>query len=135
MDEAKCKSLKEELGAQSQPPVVPIQQFFDGNDDTASIGCNLPEHPGMETFRDILTGLLKRPDVDAVYAQIAEIDPGEGYWPFTDTIFVVGGIAVEALHEALAPLEPDDVWVGDDSNIPLAIRLEHKGRAMVAWWD
>ena len=54
---------------------------FDGNDDAGSIGCNLTEHPGMNVFRDVLTGLLRRSDVQAVYAQIAELDAGEDCWP------------------------------------------------------
>jgi hypothetical protein len=39
----------------SQPPdeaLVTIDQFFDGNDDLGSIGCNLAPHPGLHVFRD-----------------------------------------------------------------------------------
>ena len=39
------------------------------------LGCNLLRHPGIDVFRDVLVGLLDRPDVEAVYAQISEIDP------------------------------------------------------------
>ena len=75
MDDTKCRALKAELAAQPMPPIVSIERFFDGNDDLGSIGCNLIEHPGIDTFRDVLTGLLRRPDVQAVYAQVAELDP------------------------------------------------------------
>ena len=76
MDMRRSQALKKQLAAQPQPWLVPIAQFFDGNDDLASIGCNLDDHPGVEAFRAVLTGLLGRPDVEAVYAQIAELDPG-----------------------------------------------------------
>jgi hypothetical protein len=46
MDDAKCESLKAELASQPEPQIVPIDRFFDGNDDLGSIGCNLIDHPG-----------------------------------------------------------------------------------------
>lgn len=80
MDEAKCRALKAELSTQAEHEiVVSIERFFDGNDDADSIGCNLLDHPGIDIFRDALVGLLRRRDVQAVYARISELDPGEGY--------------------------------------------------------
>jgi hypothetical protein len=75
MDNAKCNALKEELAAQPEPRIVPIERFFDGNDDLGSIGCNLMNHPGLDVFRDVFAGLLRRPDVQSIHAQIAEVDP------------------------------------------------------------
>jgi hypothetical protein len=88
MDDAKCQALKEQLAAQPEPQIVSVTKFFDGNDDLGSIGCNLDPHPGIDAFRGVLTGLLSRPDVKAVYAQISELDPGDESWPFTDTVLV-----------------------------------------------
>ena len=132
MDERKCNALKAELAEQEEPQIIPIERFFDGNDDAASIGCNLSEHPGMDVFRDVLTGLLRRPDVRAAYAQIAELDPGDDSWPFTDTIVVVGSIAAEKLREAVSALEPTDV--GSDSDFQ-DLAKKHGGKALVIWWD
>ena len=56
----------------------------------------------MDVFREALTGLLRRPDVQGVYAQIAEVDPGAGSWPFTDTVLVVGAIPVAELRVSSA---------------------------------
>lgn len=78
MDDVKCRTLKAELATQPEPQLVSIKRFFDGNDDLGSIGCNLHPHLGIAQFRQVLTDLLARPDVLAVYAQIAELDPGEG---------------------------------------------------------
>ena len=55
MDDLKCRALKSELAAQPEPRTVPIERFFDGNDDLGSIGCNLMAHPGMDVFREALT--------------------------------------------------------------------------------
>ena len=104
MDDTKCQALKNELATQQEPQSVVAERFFDGNDDLGSIGCNLHEHPGVEVFRDVFAGLLRRPDVQAIYAQISELDPGDGCWPFTDTIIVAGTIPADELREAVERL-------------------------------
>ena len=134
-DRIKCQRLKDELATQPEPQIVSIERFFDGNDDLASIGCNLPDHPGIDLFRDILTGLPGRPDVEAVYAQITELDAGEDFWPFTDTIIVVGQISVEELRNLLSRLEPDEVGRENASDIPAPIRQKHNVPVLRAWWD
>jgi hypothetical protein len=132
MDADKKRELIASFAGQSLQ-LVPIQQFFDGNDDLGSIGCNLVDHPGIETFEKILVGLLRRSDVEAVYAQIYELDPGDGCWPFADTILVVGDIAVEDLGKLLEPLEPDEVEPMAD--VPEVIKRRHRAPVLYAWWD
>ncbi len=77
MDVTKLRALKSELAKQPEPRITSIERFFDGNDDAECIGWNLPENPGLETFRKLLTGLLKRPDVQAVYIQVNDLSMGE----------------------------------------------------------
>jgi hypothetical protein len=101
MDVTKCKALKHELASQEEPQLVSIDRFFDGNVDEGSIGCNLMKHPGVDTLRRTFEGLKHRAGVEAIYAQIAELDPGEDSWPFTDTVLVVGSITPEELQKAL----------------------------------
>jgi len=115
--------------------IVSIEEFFDGNDDLGSIGCNLTEDPGMDAFRDTFARIARRPDVATVYAQIAELDPGEDCWPFADTIFVVGSLSEDELAEALAPLEPDEIWKMADSDIPSDARKGPDTHVLAAWWD
>ncbi len=136
MDTAKCNALKHELGAQPEPQLLAIDRFFDGNVDLGSIGCNLAEHPGMDAFREVLAGLMSRADVNAVYAQISELDPGEESWPFTDTVLVVASIPRDELARILAPLMPDEV-VGSSDAWFLSKSLSDAERAstLVAWWD
>lgn len=109
MDNLKCEALGTELVAQPESQIVAVGRFFDGNDDLSSIGCNLDEHPGVEAFRDIFSGLLRRQDVQVVYAQIAELDPGDGCGPFTDTVLVAGTISVDDLRETVSSLH--DNWL------------------------
>jgi hypothetical protein len=135
MDDNKCKALKADLAAEPSPQIVSIERFFDGNDDLGSIGCNLMEHPGIDAFRERLTGLLQRPDVEAVYARIYELDPGDGCWPFTDTIFIVGTISREELLNILRPLEPSEIGPGGQYGDTDKIEHKHKVPIWAAWWD
>lgn len=135
MDTSKRNRLIEQLAPKPEPQIVSIEEFFDGNDDLGSIGCNLMEHPGMDVFRDTFARIARRPDVTAVYAQIAELDPGEDCWPFADTIFVVGSLSEDELAEALAPLEPDEIWKTEESDIPSDVQKGRDAHVLAAWWD
>jgi hypothetical protein len=133
MDDSKCSAFKAALAAQPEPRIASIERFFDGNDDVGSIGWNLPGHPGMEAFRDLLTGLLRRPDVQAVYAQIDELDLGEDCWPSTNIIFVVGAISPDELRNILSPLQPDEVCAVEFA-VPEMIKLKHPAPVVAAKW-
>ena len=111
------------------PPFVAIDRFFDGNDDLGSIGCNLMEHPGIPVFREALTRLATRPDVTGVYAQISEIDPGDGCWAFSDTILVTGSVEIAAVEREVEALQPDEVGPSDRTDLPGG------ARALYIWWD
>jgi hypothetical protein len=103
MDDSKRDKLKARLSTQPEPWIVPIDVFFDGNDDLGSIGCNLTHHPGVDVFRSILLDILGRADVMVVYAQVTEVDPGEECWPIADWVLVVGTISRDDVANALAP--------------------------------
>jgi hypothetical protein len=135
LDSAKCRALKAELSSQPASQIIPIEKFFDGNDDPASIGCNLSSHPGIERFREILEGLVNRSDIAAVYARISEVDPGPGCWPFTDTILIVGTISPEELRDVLIELEPDEIGAAEDFGVSPFIGEEHGLPVLAAWWD
>lgn len=136
MDMAKRDRIVARLLEEPEPQLVPIAEYFDGNDDPGSIGCNLAKHPGIAAFRDILVGLTKRPDVAAVYALISEVDPGPDCWPFTDIILVIGAIAAATLAQLLKPLQPDEVGMASDfANVPQEIVTQHPGPMLAAWWD
>lgn len=135
MDAQKRADLKAKLSAQQEPWLVSVEVFFDGNDDEASIGCNLNPHPGIDVFRAILLGILRRPDVVAAYALISELDPGVESWPFADWVFVAGAIARDDLADALAPLQPDSVGPPEYPGVPEAIARQHDAPVLAAWWD
>ena len=117
------------------PQLIPIEEFLDGNDDLGSIGCNLDPHPGLNEFRSVLHAVLRRPDVTTLYARIAELDPGPGSWPFTDTVFVIGRISEEDLKAAVASLQPDEVSALPESEIPDELPRAPDDKVFAIWWD
>lgn len=136
MDPAKCRALKDELDAADEPALVPVERFFDGNDDAASIGCNLTKHPGVDRFREVLTGLARRPDVRSLHLVISDPDPGEEYWPFTDLALVAGDISDLELRRALAPLKPDEVGPAADGDfVPAKVLAGLGPRVLAIRWD
>jgi hypothetical protein len=135
LDDAKCRALKAELTAQAEPQVVAIDRFFDGNDDLGSIGCNLVPHPGIPRFRTVLTGLLARSDVEAVYAQVSELDPGDGCWPFAETVLVVGSVPADELRTTVGELQPDKVGAAEVFEVPPVVADRHRSPVLIIWWD
>jgi hypothetical protein len=137
MDTEKYTRLMKKLAAEPEPQLVPIQEFFDGNDDTASIGCNLLEHPGIEAFRITFEKLAQRNDVEAIYAQINELVPDEDSWPFCDTVLVIGTLPLNALRAALAGLQPDEVGTSEELIVPETLVAKNPKNlpVLVVWWD
>jgi hypothetical protein len=133
MDNTKCRALKSDLAKQPEPRIVSAEGFFDGNDDLGSIAWNLAKHPGMDAFRNLVAGLLQRSGVQAVYAQIAELDLGEDVWPSTDRFFIVGTISPDELRNILSPLEPNEV-VAVEFLVPAIIKQKHQAPIVAAWW-
>ena len=135
MDDLKKADLLALLAGEPEPQAVPIDAFFDGNDDLGSIGCNLMDHPGIPRFREVLTGLLQRDDVEAVFARISELDPGDGCWPFADTVLGVGAIAADDLREAVSSLQPDEVGIAQDYGAASDFLAKYRSPVHAVWWD
>jgi hypothetical protein len=133
MDHTKCNALKGTFWLQPKPWIVSIAQFFDGNDDASSIGWNMIPYPGIVAFRHSLSELLGRSDVQAVYAQIDDLDLGEDVWPSTDLVFVVGTLSPDELRNILIPLMPDEVCAVEFA-VPEIIKRRHQAPVVAARW-
>jgi hypothetical protein len=124
-------------GQYSTQPVVPLEDFFLGNDDYGSIGCNLPEHPGPQTFFSLLKALRSRPEVQDVLVEITEVaEQDEMMWPFSERIYVLTHAAQEQVEDWVSALQPDEISPGYPFGTPPAAPpLEPGVKVYSIWWD
>jgi len=113
--------------------LVNVAEFFDGNDDPGSIGCNLSDHPGLQHFRTVLGTIAARDDVDGVWMQIYDLE--EGDWPFSENVLIFGEIPESEVQQACESLQPSEVSEMHMDWTPS--RASHlAGRRYVnLWWD
>lgn len=120
-------------------PVVSAAQFFDGNDDDASIAANLVGHPGVARFAAVTRALAERPDVQAVLVGITDLMADDaGSWPYSDTLYVLTRAAPTEVAEWMEEFTPDEVDpdFGSDAEAPPgAPPLAPGMRAVRVWWD
>lgn len=119
------------------PPIVSLEDFFDGNSDEGSIGCNLLEHPGIETFYNILLKIRERENVQDVLIEIMEIEDDEDYWAFSERLYILTSADSEAVESWVNVLKPSDL---DDEGYvfgtpPLAPELKNGYKVYSVWWD
>ena len=119
----------------TQRVLIPISQFFDGNDDQGSIGCNLSKHPGLRAFHKLLGRIQLMEEVAGVYLAITEVDETyDTIWPFTDTALIATRLAPSAFESILGPLAPDSISRSEESfaNPPSMPEGYH---LVSVWWD
>jgi hypothetical protein len=128
--------LLAEIERQGPDPIVSLESFFEGNDDPASIGCNLEDHPGVPRFYAVLRAIRERPDVHGVWVGITEV-MGPDEWPFSDTVYVVTSAPSAEVAEWTAELQPDEPGPEEWTREPPA-RLKPVpagSRVVTVWWD
>ena len=137
VDPAKRESLLQAIKLQREweegRALVTVAEFFDGNDDLGSIGCNLTDHPGMQHFRSVLESVSARDDVDEVWMQIYDLEEGE--WPFSENVLIFGTVPESAVRQVCESLQPSEVSAMHMDWAPS--RAGHlAGRRYVnLWWD
>jgi hypothetical protein len=140
MDQQKRRALIERIKQIGLPdetgiPLVPLEDFFEGNDDLGSIGCNLMDHPGIEFFYEHLKAIRNRANVTNVLVGVYELEESDyTMWPFSETVYVITSENPESVFDWFAPLQPDSV--GPDmtgaKNLPV---IPDGHEICVAWWD
>jgi hypothetical protein len=138
MSAEKRVAIKTKFREKPDPVLIEIDEFFDGNEDEGSIGCNLiPEHPGIPVFQTTLSEIKKKEGVKEVAVLVSELDPCEEAWPYTDTVCVFGDVNTKELAAHVAPLHPNEVYrVGLFSASILKALAKKKSLPLtVLWWD
>ena len=120
------------------PPVVSLEDFFVGNEDYGSIGCNLSEHPGPQFFFERLKEIRLGGSVQDVLVEVSEVEEGdESMWPFSDRIYILSSAAKEEVAGWVAGLMPDEVGEGFAYGDPPASApgLREGVKVYGVWWD
>ena len=103
--------------------VVSVEEFFDGNDDIGSIGCNIyPDPPSLQTFYETFTRLKAIDKIENIFVRIADIEDSD--WFYTDTVFVIGDITISELKEMFKDLRPDEIYSGWMYGLPANLNGE-----------
>jgi hypothetical protein len=126
------------LGHPDEPgtptPLVTLDEFFDGNSEVGSIGCNLDSAPAPARFYELFLEIARRPEVKDVRVQITAFDAPE--WPFSDTVYVMTSATPEEVALWFPDdLKPDETWEGfvDQPFEPYQVPAGCK--PVACWWD
>lgn len=112
-----------------------LEQFFDGNDDLGSIGCNLTKHPGIQFFFNTLRSIRDRQDVHDVVIEIYEVEEeDDSMWPFSERVFVITSAAQHDIDSWFVDLQPSEIETGL-SLPPDGPSAPHGCDVFAAWWD
>jgi hypothetical protein len=132
---AKIKAKTSQIGG-GAGPTVSLRDFFEGNDDFGSIGCNLNSSPGPQRFYEVFKQLAERPDVQGIFVEIRDLMDDGVSWPFSDTVFILGSIPMDELRRQLEELQPDEVGNFPKEGIPKDLPVPQAGMTILgAWWD
>jgi hypothetical protein len=116
-------------------PVVTLEEFFDGNEDPGSIGCNLPEAVGPQEFFTFLVQLRMRQDISTVLVEVTQHDDPDD-WPFSDTIWIVTSLSQGALARLFPERLRPDEWRTYPPDYEIEpIRCPAGTEAFAAWYD
>ena len=115
---------------------VPLDLFFNGNNDQGSIGCNLgDEQPPIQAFFRSLKELQQDPGVQSVFVRICAVDDDIS-WPYADTIYVITSLAKEEIEVRVTGLRPSEVvadWLyGKPDAVP---EPAPDFQVFSIWWD
>jgi hypothetical protein len=117
-------------------PLLTLSEFFDGNDDFGSIGCNLSPPPGPAKFYEMLKSILERSDVADVRVQITMFDDPEA-WPFSDTVWIITSANPQTVagwfDGSIRPDECSSGWT--DGLLFEHVPLPEGMRAVACMWD
>ncbi|MEO0618741.1 MAG: hypothetical protein AAFZ01_05615 [Pseudomonadota bacterium] len=115
---------------------VSLETFFDGNDDGASIWCNLDCEPRPDHVMCVLMEIRARPEVHDVRIIVTQFDGGDDAWPFSDKIvFVTSATEADVLSWLGEAYAPDDHWTGDPLGYCRSIVVPAGHQLVTCFWD
>jgi hypothetical protein len=126
------------LGHPDEPgtprPLLSVGEFFDGNIEVGSIGCNLDGAPTPAEFHSVFRSIAQHPDVRDIRVQITAFDVPE--WPFSDTIYIMTSATPEEVATWFPQhLRPDETWTGFVDQAYEPYQIPDGVQPVACWWD
>jgi hypothetical protein len=123
------------LGFPESEVVVSVEDFFEGNEDYGSIGCNIyPNQPSPADFYKKFKELKQNKSVGDILIRIVDIEDGD--WPFTDAVYIISNLNVEQIKELVKDLTPDEVYEDWMYKKPInAPEIKPDMKVFSIWWD
>ncbi len=117
-------------------PLVTLEEFFVGNDDGASIWCNLDSAPSPDKVYGVLKGIRARDDVADVRIMVTQFDGGEEDWPFSDTVYFITSGSEDDVRSWLGEeYQPDEIESGNSFDRAERLPVPSGMQVVYAWWD
>jgi hypothetical protein len=142
MDDAKRQNLIERIKMLGLPrfgrplPLVTLEEFFVGNEDHGSIGCNLSPLLGPQVFFERLRFVRSQPNVQDVLVEINEVAEDPNTWPFADRVYVLTSGTADEVERWTADLRPGSIDEGFAYGKPTSVPALRPGyRCYGVWWD
>lgn len=142
MDEDKLELITKRIGGMAtgsfvpgeRVPMLTLEEFFEGNEDDGSIGCNLEPSVQPSDFYEWLKAVRERSVVDNIYIQVVDCEPGR--WPFSDKIWIVTSASIETIRDWIPEeLRPDEIEAGIDNEYLEEIKIPENMQAVCLWYD
>jgi hypothetical protein len=142
MDNIKRRELIERIKILGLPsygvpsPLVTLEEFFVGNDDFGSIGCNLTPMLGPQFFFEKLKLVRSLPNVQDVLVDVMEVEENDlSMWPFSDTVYIFTDAPVDDVQGWTAALQPDSVEPASTVGKPNCPEMKSGYNCFSIWWD
>ena len=117
-------------------PVVSLEDFFEGNDDTGSIGCNLLEHPGTDAFYSVFKAIQSKDTVSDVLIGIYEVEASdETMWPFSEQVFIIAHEPKSSIQKFVETLAVDEIDAINQTALMPEPVVPEGFTVWQLWWD
>ena len=123
------------------PVFLTLDDFFDGNNDEASIAPNFFTKLSIAEFYKTLKDIEEDKKVAGAYIELKDVNVYNGNqfqddeWFYTDIVYFIGDITKEEIASKVEKLQPDEVQYVDDERI-MALNSDYAGKKIVSvWWD
>ena len=124
-----------------KPILISVKEFFDGNNDIASIAPNLIEKPKISEYYKVFKELLENEKVENIFVNIKDINIYENgklensEWFYSDIIYIVGKIDKQEVIIKTKKLKPSEVDYDTENTIKKQNKKYSEMNVIYVFWN